>query len=69
MSKMNELKNERINVRANGSMKSDLKFLRVYLERRFNKKFSDSEVLDLILKFSVLNGGQFLLYCKDLLDS
>lgn len=62
------MKDDRINVRANMCMKSDLKWLRHYLEVTFDKKFSDSEVIEFVLKYTNHQGYKFTEFVKPYLD-
>lgn len=63
------MKNDRINVRANSNMKSDLRWLRYYLESKFCRKFSDSEVLEYVLKYVSNEGYKFTNFVKPYLDN
>lgn len=62
------MKNDRINVRANTSMKDELKFLRFYLEKTFNRKFSDSEVIEYLLKYANDKTYNFIDFVKPYID-
>lgn len=43
------MKNKRINVRANDDMINKLKTIRMYLEIENNTKYSDSEIVEILL--------------------
>lgn len=46
-------KDYRINVRANLKMVNELKMIKLFLEAKDNKKYSDSEIIELILGMAV----------------
>ena len=51
-----QLKDKRINVRANFKMKQRLKIIKYYLEEKQNRKLSDSETLEIIIDEIYKNG-------------
>lgn len=50
-----ELKNKRINVRANFNMTFKLEILKNYLSQAHNKKYSYSDTLEYIINYAYLN--------------
>lgn len=52
---VNEKKEDRINVRATKRMKNQVKMLKLYLEEKDNKKYSDSDVIEIVLNIAIRN--------------
>ena len=52
---VNEKKEDRINVRATKRMKNQVKMLKLYLEEKDNKKYSDSDIIEIVLNMAIKN--------------
>lgn len=59
------MKDFRINVRANKEMKINLESLKSLINLRAEKKYSDSEVLRIVLEYCMMNNNEFIQFFGD----
>lgn len=59
------MKEFRINVRANKEMKINLESLKSLISLRTEKKYSDSEVLRIVLEYCMMNNNEFIKYFEE----